>query len=137
MENLHLTLPWNLSAGLGYGFTKAEANFDTPSSSGNSDSTGSNYILDLTHRLYDSLVTRYTFRLQDASSTVGSSNATSNVLSVNYAKNIPAAGYTQGSVMPKWTAHSKVHWTSALKAMQWISLFPVLFPVLSLKVTLG
>jgi len=102
MENLHLTLPWNLSAGLGYGFTKAEANFDTPSSSGNSDSTGNNYILDLTHRLYDSLVTRYTFRLQDASSTVGSSNATSNVLSVNYAKNIPGgrlyAGFSYAQV---------------------------------------
>jgi len=100
-ESLNVRLPWNFAAGLGYNYTKSKStssaqipplttdNTESAPSEVQSTSTSNNFRFNLTHRLYDSLFTQYSFGYAALDTTFGNSTVTSNTLGINYAKNIP------------------------------------------------
>lgn len=97
-ENLSARLPWNFATSLTYNLSKGESSFETPASpETKTTSTGNNFRYDLSHRLYYSLFTQYSFGYNSLSSNQGDSKMASNTLSVNYAKNIPRGRLSAGA----------------------------------------
>ena len=89
-ELLTIYLPWNLRTDFAYRYRDNRSTLDPPGPTVQhlSDS-GDTLQLDLTHRLYESLDTRYTFLRITQDYSGGDSSTLGHALTMNYSKSIP------------------------------------------------
>lgn len=90
-ELLSIYLPWNFRTDLAYRHRDDSSTVDDagPSPQRNYGTDGDNVQLDVVHRLYESLDTRYRFTSDLRDSTNGNSDTITNALSLDYTKKIP------------------------------------------------
>jgi hypothetical protein len=97
-ENVSAKLPWNFHTSITYNLSKGESKFEAPAApETKTTTTTNNFSYDLSHRLYASLFTKYSFGYSSLSSNQGDNKIISNTLSVNYAKNIPRGRLMAGA----------------------------------------
>ncbi len=88
-QNVHASLPWNLATNLTYGLSKNKENSSIGGAPGfNSTGTENNLQWNLTHRLYQSLVTSYGFGYDSQNTSTGDSKSLSHSVDVTYTKDI-------------------------------------------------
>jgi len=114
-EHLNATLPLHFTSDLSYHYTKNTSDIgDDTSGGGEVSSTDKGIEFNITHRLYNSLVSSYTFSHDSSvSSFSGEISSTSNALSFTYNKKIPwdgnlLAGFSLGTATVDESGQSSV-----------------------------
>jgi hypothetical protein len=88
-QSVNASLPWNLTTNLTYGLSKSKETSSVEGASGfNSTGTENNLQWNITHRLYQSLVTNYGFGYDSQNTSTGDSKSMSHSVGVTYTKNI-------------------------------------------------
>jgi hypothetical protein len=98
LESLNVALPLNFGAGFSWNYSDNTSSFeDSTAPSSELSSTGKGISFSITHRLYESLSSFYTFSVSKVSSPSGDTKQTTNQLNFNYTKRIPWGRLTMGA----------------------------------------
>ncbi len=97
-EQLHLDLPWNFKSNISYNLSKdtIKSAVTAPATATNQSNDTSRFIASLTHRLFRSLTTNFTYSSAVTTSEGGQSSGDAQSAAVTYTKMIPGGVLTLG-----------------------------------------
>ncbi len=105
---LFASLPLNFGAGFSYDYSKNTSNVASPTTPATESSSTSNGLaFSITHRLFKSLNSYYTFQKNSLSGSFGETDTTSNTLTFSYNKVIPWGTLVAGLTLGRSTLDSK------------------------------